>query len=98
MSPPLVYHPDYVTPLPAGHRFPMAKFGILHDLLVSEGVVNRVYQPELPPSEWIELEHTPAYVQSYQDGSIDSQAMRRIGLPWSHNWLIVPKLPWGERP
>ncbi len=83
MSPPLVYHPDYVTPLPAGHRFPMAKFGILHDLLVAEGVVDRVYQPELPPSEWIELVHTPTYVQSYQDGSIGPQAMRRIGLPWS---------------
>ena len=83
MSPPLVYHPDYVTPLPAGHRFPMAKFGILHDLLVAEGVVDRVYQPELPPSKWIELVHTLAYVQSYQDGSIGSQAMRRIGLPWS---------------
>jgi acetoin utilization deacetylase AcuC-like enzyme len=83
MSPPLVYHPDYVTPLPAGHRFPMAKFGILHNLLVAEGVVNQVYQPELPPSEWIELVHTTDYVQSYQDGSIDPKAMRRIGLPWS---------------
>jgi acetoin utilization deacetylase AcuC-like enzyme len=83
MSPPLVYHSDYVTPLPAGHRFPMAKFGILHNLLVAEGVVNQVYQPELPPSEWIELVHTTDYVQSYQDGSIDPKAMRRIGLPWS---------------
>ncbi len=61
----------------------MAKFGILHSLLVAEGVVGRVYQPELPASEWIELVHTPDYVQSYQDGSIDPQAMRRIGLPWS---------------
>jgi acetoin utilization deacetylase AcuC-like enzyme len=83
MSPPLVYHLDYVSQLPAGHRFPMAKFGLLHDLLVAEGVVSRVYQPELPPSEWIELVHLPQYVQSYQDGSIDPQAMRRIGLPWS---------------
>jgi acetoin utilization deacetylase AcuC-like enzyme len=83
MSPPLVYHPDYVTPLPDGHRFPMAKFGILHNLLVTGGVVGRVYQPALPPTDWIELVHTPAYVQSYQDGSIDPQALRRIGLPWS---------------
>ncbi len=61
----------------------MAKFGILHNLLVAEGVVGRVYQPELPASEWIELVHTVDYVQSYQDGSIDPKAMRRIGLPWS---------------
>jgi acetoin utilization deacetylase AcuC-like enzyme len=83
MTPPLVYHPDYVTPLPAGHRFPMAKFGILRDLLVAEGVVDRLYQPELPTTDWLELVHTAAYVQSYQDGSIDAPAMRRIGLPWS---------------
>jgi acetoin utilization deacetylase AcuC-like enzyme len=83
MSPPLVYHPDYVTPLPAGHRFPMAKFGILHDLLVAEGVVGQVYQPTIPTIDWIELVHTAPYVQSYRDGSIDPKAMRRIGLPWS---------------
>jgi acetoin utilization deacetylase AcuC-like enzyme len=61
----------------------MGKFGMLHSLLVTEGVVGQVYQPELPVSKWIELVHTPAYVQSYQDGSIDPKAMRRIGLPWS---------------
>jgi acetoin utilization deacetylase AcuC-like enzyme len=83
MSPPLVYHPDYVTPLPAGHRFPMAKFGILHDLLVAEGVVGQVYRPTIPTIDWIELVHTAPYVQSYRDGSIDPKAMRRIGLPWS---------------
>jgi acetoin utilization deacetylase AcuC-like enzyme len=85
MSPPLVYHPDYVTPLPLGHRFPMAKFGMLHDLLLADGVVSnkRVYQPVSPPPAWIELVHTPEYVRSYQDGSIDPKAMRRIGLPWS---------------
>jgi acetoin utilization deacetylase AcuC-like enzyme len=83
MSPPLVYHPDYVTPLPIGHRFPMAKFGMLHDLLVAEGVVQQVFQPELPSPTWLELVHEPTYVQTFRDGSIDPKAMRRIGLPWS---------------
>jgi acetoin utilization deacetylase AcuC-like enzyme len=85
MSPPLVYHPDYVTSLPTGHRFPMAKFGMLHDLLLADGVVipEHVYRPTVPPPAWIELVHTSEYVRSYQDGSIDPKAMRRIGLPWS---------------
>jgi acetoin utilization deacetylase AcuC-like enzyme len=63
----------------------MAKFRILRDLLIAEGVVSasRVYQPELPTMDWLELVHTPAYVRSYRDGSIDPKAMRRIGLPWS---------------
>ncbi|MEM9979239.1 MAG: histone deacetylase, partial [Cyanobacteria bacterium P01_D01_bin.2] len=33
---PVIYHPDYVTPLPAGHRFPMPKFKLLRDLLVRD--------------------------------------------------------------
>jgi acetoin utilization deacetylase AcuC-like enzyme len=83
MLPPLVYHVDYVSPLPIGHRFPMAKFGLLHDLLVANGVVGKVYAPELPPSDWLELVHDPDYVRRFRDGSIDPKAMRRIGLPWS---------------
>ncbi len=83
MSPSLVYHPDYVSPLPIGHRFPMAKFGLLHDRLVADGVVGQVHRPALPTTDWLELVHDRDYVSSYLDGSIDSKAMRRIGLPWS---------------
>jgi acetoin utilization deacetylase AcuC-like enzyme len=83
MSPSLVYHPDYVSPLPIGHRFPMAKFGLLHDRLVADGVVGKVHRPELPPTDWLELVHDRDYVRTFRDGSIDPKAMRRIGLPWS---------------
>jgi acetoin utilization deacetylase AcuC-like enzyme len=83
MSPSLVYHPDYVSPLPIGHRFPMAKFGLLHDRLVADGVVSKVHRPALPPTDWLELVHDRDYVRTFRDGSIDPKAMRRIGLPWS---------------
>jgi acetoin utilization deacetylase AcuC-like enzyme len=85
MSLPIIYHPHYVTPLPPGHRFPMAKFGLLHDLLLAEGVIQpqQVHQPEIPPQEWLELVHTSHYVQAYCQGTLDSKAQRRIGLPWS---------------
>jgi acetoin utilization deacetylase AcuC-like enzyme len=87
MDLPLVYHPDYVAPLPPGHRFPMAKFSRLHDLLIADGVVrqSQFHQPELPPQEWLELVHTNDYVQSYLEGTINPKAQRRIGLPWSEN-------------
>ena len=85
MSVPIVYHPDYVTPLPDGHRFPMAKFRLLHDLLLADGVttLDRVFTPTLPPTAWLELVHDPAYIQAYYTGTLDSKAQRRIGLPWS---------------
>jgi acetoin utilization deacetylase AcuC-like enzyme len=85
MSVPIVYHPDYVTPLPAAHRFPMAKFRLLHDLLLTDRVttIDRVFTPELPPTAWLELVHDPAYIQAYYTGTLDPKAQRRIGLPWS---------------
>jgi acetoin utilization deacetylase AcuC-like enzyme len=82
---PVVYHPDYVTPLPAGHRFPMPKFRLLRDLLVSDRVIteSQLYQPGAPPPEWLALVHEADYVRAYCEGSLDDKAQRRIGLPWS---------------
>jgi acetoin utilization deacetylase AcuC-like enzyme len=85
MDLPLIYHPDYVAPLPPGHRFPMLKFKKLHDLLLATGVVTpaQVHLPNPPPPTWLEQVHTSAYVRAYCEGTLDSQAQRRIGLPWS---------------
>lgn len=85
MNLPIVYHPDYVTPLPSGHRFPMAKFGLLYEILLADGIIQpeQVHQPETAPREWLELVHTPAYVEAYCQGTLDPKAQRRIGLPWS---------------
>jgi acetoin utilization deacetylase AcuC-like enzyme len=85
MDLPIVYHPDYVAPLPPGHRFPMQKFRSLYELLLGDGVAHatQFHQPELPPLDWIELVHLPDYVRDYCEGTLDPKAQRRIGLPWS---------------
>lgn len=82
---PIVYHPDYVAPLPPGHRFPMEKFRRLYQLLLAEAVAHpsQFHTPELPPTDWIELVHIPEYVRDYYEGTLDPKAQRRIGLPWS---------------
>ena len=82
---PIVYHPNYVAPLPEGHRFPMAKFRLLYERLLADGVADasQFQLPERSPVAWLELVHTPEYVQAYCDGSLDAKAQRRIGLPWS---------------
>ena len=54
---PIVFHPDYVTSLPPGHRFPMAKFGKIYDILLSDGIatLDQFHLPEIAPREWLEL-------------------------------------------
>ncbi|AKG23912.1 histone deacetylase family protein [Calothrix sp. 336/3] len=85
MDLPIIYHPDYVAPLPEGHRFPMAKFRQLYELLLLDGVatIEQFHAPEVPMRELIELVHIPEYVQAYCQGTLDYKAQRRIGLPWS---------------
>ncbi|MDJ0694940.1 histone deacetylase [Mastigocoleus sp. MO_188.B34] len=85
MDLPIIYHPDYVTPLPPGHRFPMSKFGKLYELLLNDGVAHQkqFYSPERPTKELIELIHIPDYVEAYYQGTLNPKVQRRIGLPWS---------------
>jgi acetoin utilization deacetylase AcuC-like enzyme len=85
MDLPIIYHPDYVVPLPEGHRFPMPKFSKLYEMLLSDRVAHpeQIHTPERPPPEWIEFVHTPEYVRAYCEGTLDAKAQRRIGLPWS---------------
>ena len=82
---PIVYHPHYVAPLPQGHRFPMIKFQKLYELLQKDGILTpeNLYQPEIPDQSLLELVHTPDYIENYCQGTLDTKAQRRIGLPWS---------------
>lgn len=80
-----VYNPDYVTPLPAGHRFPMPKFGKVYETLVRDGIaaLDQFHIPEMAGRELLALVHTQDYIDAYLTGAIDASAMRRIGFPWS---------------
>ena len=82
---PIVFHPAYSVPLPAGHRFPMPKFKALHDVLAQlqlVGPLNR-FEPQLAPRAWLELVHTPTYVTQILAQSLPPAAERRLGLPVS---------------
>ncbi|MGK7933802.1 MAG: histone deacetylase [Microcystaceae cyanobacterium] len=82
---PIVYHPNYVTPLPDGHRFPMPKFKLIYELLLKDKIIapNDVFSPQFPSADLIKSVHTPDYVNGYLTGTLDNKAQRRIGLPWS---------------
>ncbi len=85
MNLPIVYHHQYVVPLPDGHRFPMAKFSLLYELLLRENIIDshHIYTPKIPENSLLELVHCPDYITAYCGGSLTYKAQRRIGLPWS---------------
>jgi len=82
---PVVYHSDYVTPLPPEHRFPMPKFKHIYDLVRMNGIADKIkfYQPSLPKDEWVSAVHTPEYIHTLYNGLLPPKIQKQTGLPWS---------------
>ncbi len=77
------YADQFVLPLPEGHRFPMAKYRLLRDLIASTWPEVDLQQA-LPVSDTELLRvHTPTYVQAVGQGLLSPAAQREIGFPWS---------------
>jgi acetoin utilization deacetylase AcuC-like enzyme len=78
----LYYCDHHRIELPAGHKFPMAKYELLRRALEAEERFELVPAP-FAEREDIELVHDPDYVAGFLKGMLEPSAMRRIGFPWS---------------
>ena len=79
------YSDTFVLPLPEHHRFPMAKYRLLRERLVGEGILTAA-DLEIPdPISWddLRLVHDARYVEAIETGTLSAEAQRRIGFPWS---------------
>ena len=79
------YHPDYYVELPEGHPFPMAKFPLLHEILVTEGVISPedVVEPAEAPMDALRRVHTEEYLWKLATGNLTVREERKLGVPWS---------------
>ena len=77
------YADNFVLPLPDGHRFPMAKYRLLRDRVVSELPGVQMLQAPTATDGELALAHTPAYIQAVAHGTLPAPAQREIGFPWS---------------
>ncbi|MGH7712891.1 MAG: histone deacetylase family protein [Gemmatimonadaceae bacterium] len=75
----------YVIPLPAEHRFPIAKYAMLRDGVVARGFVAaaHLHEPARVTIGDLLRVHTQAYVAAFTNGSVAAADMRRLGFPWS---------------
>ena len=83
---PTVYFPDAPDiPLPPGHRFPAAKYRLLRDAVIREGVLTANMlkpSPLIGRSKLLRI-HSETYVDAILTGTLDNQAVRQLGLPLS---------------
>lgn len=80
------YYPDVETvPVPEGHRFPAAKYQMLRQLIEAEAILPASALRPSPLSNRDELlkAHDVSYIDAVLQGTLDKEAVRRIGLPWS---------------
>ena len=79
------YCDHFVLPLPEGHRFPMAKYRLLREHVLAEGILSPSDLVEPHAASWddIGLVHTRAYIADVTAGTLPAAAQRRIGFPWS---------------
>ena len=75
----------FTVPLPAGHRFPIAKYARIRDEVVARGLLPRhaIEEPDRADRWALELVHTPPYVDAVLAGTLSPAEVRRLGFPWS---------------
>jgi acetoin utilization deacetylase AcuC-like enzyme len=79
------YTDHFVLPLPEGHRFPMRKYALLRERVISEGILARedLIVPDAATDEQILRAHDADYLERIKTGSLSAKEIRRIGFPWS---------------
>lgn len=76
------YSDIFVLPLPAGHRFPMAKYQLLHDAVTAAGLAE-VHPAGQATVDQLLLAHDHDYIERVLNGGLSAFEQRRIGFPWS---------------
>jgi acetoin utilization deacetylase AcuC-like enzyme len=84
----LVYTENvHALPLPAGHRFPVAKYDALVRTLAREHPHRMLLGVPADRPE-LELAHSSAYVTAVFDAKLEPRAVRRLGFPWSEQLVL----------
>ena len=81
----IAFAPNYLLPLPPGHRFPMLKYELLPEQLLHEGTATAsdFFVPTPPPLAEVLRTHEAAYVQRLLRGHLTRAEERASGFPWS---------------
>ena len=79
------YTPRYYADIGEGHVFPIRKFELVRDRLLSEGTLapEEIVEPREAAIADVMLVHTEDYVTRLRAGALTPRELRRLGLPWS---------------
>src|SRR5204863_8182435 len=80
----VVYSPRYEIDI-GFHIFPTLKYRLIHDRLLDAGVIQRseVVEPVAATWEELALVHTSEYLEKIRVGTLSSEEIALLELPWS---------------
>lgn len=83
--PRLAISDHYTLDLPAGHRFPIAKYALIREQLLWQGIAEPAdfYEPGLCTEQDVLRVHTAAYWHRVRDLQLTPREVRNLGLPQS---------------
>ncbi len=73
----------------------MAKFRYLKEWVDREVANTQLFKPTPCPMDLLQSVHDSAYVEAFQNGTLDPKAIREIGLPWSPGLATRTRLALG---
>lgn len=81
----IFYSPYYYADIGEGHVFPIRKFEIARDILISEGTLlpEEIIAPERVDLDDLLLVHAEDYIDRLTNGTLTAKEIRKLGLPWS---------------
>ena len=81
------YSPNYYADIGDGHVFPIRKFELVKNILLSEGNLRSIELVEPSPAEDVDLllVHTEDYISRLKSGRLTRKEIRKLGLPWSES-------------
>jgi acetoin utilization deacetylase AcuC-like enzyme len=83
-------HERFTFALPARHRFPLAKYALLRERVLAEGLASPDELSEAGPVGWDELAlvHDRDFLARVRSGAMDVREQRVLGLPWSAELVV----------
>jgi acetoin utilization deacetylase AcuC-like enzyme len=81
----IYYCDSFELPLPAGHSFPMSKYGLLRERVqaqLQQLDAELCLPPTIEDADLLAV-HCPQYVERVRSGTLSTAEIRRIGFPYS---------------
>jgi acetoin utilization deacetylase AcuC-like enzyme len=81
----IFYSPYYYADIGENHVFPIRKFELVKDVLLTEKTLQpkEIVEPEPASVADVSLVHTIDYISRLRAGTLTRQEIRKLGLPWS---------------